>query len=297
MPSWRLHRLVANALTREVEGFAVWTPNAIDKIDKIIDEDYGEHDLGRGPDPDSFHRLLRALWLEFGDVYDPEAGRLLRTSYGDRARLEQEVLARPELQYRYMIYVPDDVLVLALLHHILDLSMDFLLNNDISADESALMIEYARQKMKEYGIPTQLGELRTVDGRTFDEVLEWLLGVLRERSRWLYSLMVGELRSKGLGPGQGPKALARLLAEFVRSKGYYGIVYVNGRWLPTAAAANFAFNELRKGKGVVLGFTIPTGPGLPPSTYIYEEVRASSLRELVEKLSKAARPRPTGPQG
>jgi hypothetical protein len=50
-------------LSREVEDFFVETPGLLDRIDRIIDREYGEHDLGRSADPWSLSRMLRALWL------------------------------------------------------------------------------------------------------------------------------------------------------------------------------------------------------------------------------------------
>jgi hypothetical protein len=54
MPSWKVHRALYEKLSREVEDFFVETPGLLDRIDRIIDREYGEHDLGRSADPQSF---------------------------------------------------------------------------------------------------------------------------------------------------------------------------------------------------------------------------------------------------
>jgi len=127
MPSWKLHRAIYEKLSREVREFLVFTPRLLDEIDRVIDA-LGEHDLGRRPDPFSFDRMLSQLWLEFGDVYDTATGRFLKL----RDRVERLAWAnkalweRYWLSHRYMAYIPDDVLVLATLHHVLDLCMHYL---------------------------------------------------------------------------------------------------------------------------------------------------------------------------
>ena len=278
MPSWKLHREIVEKLQREVEGFVVWTPGLIDRVDRIIDKEYGEHDLGRGRDPESFYKLLIALWIEFGDVYDTLSEKFLRTDRYVRLKWKDIFLWNPEHARRYLAYVPDDCMILVLLHHILDLAMDYLLNNCVSEEKSSSMLEYACQEMKQYEI--HLRELRSMDGRPFTEVLKWLCEILTERSRQLHALFVNELRSKGLGPGYGSKALTRVLSRYVNKKGYYGIINVNGKWLPIAAAATVIFNKLRKGESVTLGFSRYRGP------YIHEELKLQSFRELVDKLSE-----------
>jgi hypothetical protein len=284
MPSWKVHRALYEKLSREVEDFFVETPGLLDRIDRIIDREYGEHDLGRSADPWSLSRMLRALWLEFGDVYDMATKRFLYTDYFERRKIEREIQRKPELFQRYMLYIPDDVLVLATLHHILDIATYCLLNvyPPITADESPLLFEMTEKFMRNY--TEQLKELETTElktiGSTFERVFGRLIGILKERAREVYVMLVEYLKSKGLEPGYGPEVLKSLLVEFVRKKEYYGIIYVNNTPLPVAAAAVRAFNELVKGEEVVLGFSRWRGP-YPP---VHEEVRALSVRELCEKL-------------
>jgi len=283
MPSWKVHKALYEKLSREVEDFVIWTPGLLERIDKIIDKEYGEHDLGRRAGLEgvkSFYRMLTALWLEFGDIYDALTESSLHADYFKKLEIERKVRQNPELGQRYIMYVPDDVLALATLHHILDVATDCLLNTypPITIDRSAFLFEQVRELMKDY--VHQLKELRTMGGSTFDQVFDWLINVLKEKSQQVYTILIEYLKSKGLEPGYGPEVLRRLLQDFVREKEYYGIVYVNNTPLPVAAAAIKAFNELTKGRRVVLGFSKYRGP-YPP---VHKEIASSSVRELCEKL-------------
>ena len=279
MPSWETHRSIYEMLSREVEGFIVWTKGLLDKIDKIIDA-MGEHDLGRKLDPVSFQRLLYYLWLEFGDAYVNGRFLGLRTKYEREAWMREAMRRGTVYEGNVLLYIPDDALVLASLHHILDLCMDYLLNNPIGREESYLMVEYAKQKLWELGYVVRLMGLTAIGGRTHGEIFHWLIDVLRSYSHRLYDLMVKDLKAKGLEPGYGPEALKKLLSDFVKRKGYYGIIHVNGRPLPLAAAAGYIFKELRRKHIVELGFTKHRDPYAP----IHTKIKASSLRELFELL-------------
>mgnify|MGYP000075143663 CR=1 FL=1 len=280
MPSWRVHKAIYEKLCDEVQGFIIWTPELLDRIDKIIDGEYGEHDLGRKFDTGDFQRMLSALWLEFGDIYDTLTGKFLNASYYDKLKFRQEVLWNPKLVQRYMIEIPDDVLVLATLHHILDVATYCLLNihPPITVDESDLIFECAKRLLRHYA--NQLKELKTMDELPFDEVFDWLIDILKEKSREIYTMLTEYLRSKGLEPGYGDDVLKDLLSNYVRDRGYYGIICVNGTPLPLAAAARKAYSELTKGREVVIGFSLSGGP----YPVIHEELRASSVKELFEKL-------------
>jgi hypothetical protein len=48
MPSWKVHRALHEKLSREVGGFVVWTPGLLEKIDKIIDKEYGARPWKKG---------------------------------------------------------------------------------------------------------------------------------------------------------------------------------------------------------------------------------------------------------
>jgi hypothetical protein len=281
MPSWRVHRDFYEKLCRE--GLLVWTPKLLERIDRIIDKEYGEHDLGRGPDLESFQKLVRALWLEFGDVYDSVTRRFLKAGLLEKLEIERRALLEPYLQRRYLIYIPDDVLVLTILHHILDVATYYLLNTypPIGIDDCALLFERTKASLRDFA--NRLREFQTEGGSPFNQVLENLIEALKKRCCQVYEILVQYLRSKNLEPGYGPEVLLKLLQDFVSRKGYYGIVYVNDRPLPVAAAARKAFAELVKGGRVVLGFSMYRVP-YPP---ICEKVEASSVRELCEKLRTA----------
>jgi hypothetical protein len=280
MPSWNVHRAIYEKLRNEVPGFIIWTPNLLNMVDKIIDREYGEHDLGRRPDLGSFQRMLRALWLEFGDIYDTLSGKLLYASYSDKLRVEQEMLSNPRLQEKYMFYIPDDALALATLHHILDVAVDCLLNTypPITIDKSVLIFEHVRSSLGRY--VDQLKGLRAMGGSTFDQAFYWLIRVLMEKSQQIYAILAEYLKSKGLEPGYGYDMLSGLMQSYVKERGYYGIICVNGIWLPLAAAVKKAYEELVKGRRVTIGFSKYRGP-YPP---IHEELGASSVKELCEKL-------------
>ena len=281
MPSWSLHKKIYKMLSEEVEGFVIFTPDLINRIDKIIDEAYGEHDLGRDPDAASFWKLLNALFIEFGDIYDLKLGRFLNITRQERIEFVhspewwRRIQEEPE---RYLIHIPDDALVLALLHHILDLAMKCLLDRGITIERSGEMILCAYEKIRQYYIHSQLGLLSTSIGiGTFADVLEWLIRILIEKSKQLYNLFLTELKSKGLELGLGPRAIRDCMVHYVKERGYYGIVYIDGTPLPVAAAASKVYSKLRRGEGATIGFA--KAPYL-----IVERITVSSLKELVEKL-------------
>jgi hypothetical protein len=286
MPSWGIHRTIYRKLCNEVQDLAIWTPGLLEKIDKIIDANYVEHDLGVKPDPSSFERLLRALWLEFGDVYDTLTGKYLNADYFEKLKIEREVLMNPKLGERYSQYTPDDALALATLHHILDTATYYLLNiyPPITMNKSVLMFECAQRSLRHY--INELRELRTTFGKPFNQVFDWLISLLKERSPQIYMLLVEYLNSKNLEPGLGSDALKDLLNCYVEKKGYYGVIKVNGKPLPLAAAANKIHELLRKGESVVISFTskvyveIYRSPPYP----VVEELKVSSLKELFGKL-------------
>jgi len=221
--------------------------------------------------------MLYALWLEFGDIYDTFEGKLLglKSKLERRMRLNR-LISRGLLQSpRYKIYIPDDALMLATLHHILDLCMQALRELPIKEENVKLMLRYADEGLKHYA--RELEELIVLHGRSFKEVYEWLIGVLEVRVTQIYRLLADELSARGIPIGCGSEGLRNLLVDYVKTRGYHGIVYVNGRWLPVAVAAIKAFNELMRGNKVTLGF------GRHPQV-IYEEIKASTLKELCDRL-------------
>jgi len=263
VPSWRIHRAVYERFRREIPGLIVRTPGLLERIDEIIDQAYGEHDLGVKPDPLSFNRLLRALWLEFGDIYDVQAGRFLNTSSEERARFEQELLVNPFLEERYLLEIPDDALMIATLHHLLDAATYCLLNSypPITADRSELMIDCAVQAISPYLY--RLEQLKTTWGTPYSQVLGYLITALKERSQWLYVVLYKYIRSKGLEPGRGAlkKAeriremeeiamLTRTLSEACRKVNTKCLFYVNGHLLPGAAAIRKAYSIWKRGRTV-----------------------------------------------
>jgi hypothetical protein len=131
-------------------------------------------------------------------------------------KIKQEVLRNPKLAQRYMMYVPDDALALATLHHILDVVTHYLLNTHppITIDKRLLLFDQARASMRSYA--DRLKELKTMGGSSYEHVLDWLISVLKGRGQQVYMVLVEYLKSKGLEPGYGPEVLTRLLQDFVR---------------------------------------------------------------------------------
>ena len=180
---------------------------------------------------------------------------------------------------RYKLYIPDDVLILALLHHILDLCMDALLEYPIKESEAEFMVDYAEARLKH--LKGELSELRSIGGQSFDEVFEWVFEKVREKSREVYRILVDELYRKNIPVGCGRKGIMRLLRMFIRNKGYAGIIYVNNRPLPLAAAATKIFSMLKSGEKVRVGFTLRLGPYV---YVVYRVIEASSIPEFMHKI-------------
>jgi len=199
VPSWRVHRTVYERFRKEVPYFVIKTPGLLERIDEVIDREYDEYDLGVKPDPTSFNRLLRALWLEFGDIIDVRTRRRLKTSREEREGFEWELLMDPSLGERYLLEIPDDALMLATLHHLLDAATYCLLNTypPITAERSDLMIDCAVGAISLYLY--QLRGLRTTQGKPYDEVVKELVAELRKRRRWLYALLLKRALQRRLG--------------------------------------------------------------------------------------------------
>ena len=299
MPSWEVHRLIYDKLQREVSGFFVWTPGLLDKVDEIIDKAYGGHDLGRGPDIEDFRRLLEALWLEFGDICCEEDAykvlaiaidgglKCLGLSYIQKLEFKRKALLNPEISKRCLIYIPDDVLVLATLHHILDVALDCLLKTypPITIDRSEQMFECAKAGLQHY--KDYLRDLETMRGHTFDQVFDWLIEVLKERSKQIYTILDDYLRSRGLSPGSRGEDLGFYLKCYIERKEYYGILNVNGRPLPLAAAVNHISKLLKEGKKVVIGFVLKARAyPYPPFD---EVIETSNVSDLIKKLSEVCK--------
>jgi len=211
MPSWKLHRRICEKLHHEVKEFASWTPELLDKIDRIIDTG-GEHDVGRKLEPQSFWKMLTRLWLEFGDVYDATG----RSCLNPNNRFERQKWLNKWSQEwlsgnifsdslrNTWIYIPDDVIILATLHHLLDLCMEVLREYRFRKSDAHLMIEYADRFFKDSFYVNELRKLTTTDGRSFQEVYERLIEILKERAEQIYEMLAAELRDRGTPIGYKP---------------------------------------------------------------------------------------------
>jgi len=161
-------------------------------VDRIIDAGR-EHDVGKHPDPNSFRKLLRELWLEFGDVYDVKRNKLLGLKgWLERLRWEREAASKGFIWGEdYMTYVPDDAIILALLHHILDLCMYFLRGCSIERDGNYLMVEFAEQIFRNSYI-NELRGLVSTSGEPFNEVFRRLIDAVKSMSGQVYELLIKE---------------------------------------------------------------------------------------------------------
>jgi len=204
-----------------------------------------------------------------------------------KLEFERKALLNPEISKKCLTYIPDDALVLATLHHILDVALDCLLKTypPITIDRSEQVFGCAEAKLQYY--KNHLRDLETMRGQTFDQVFDWLIDVLKERSRQIYTILDDYLRSKGLSPGSRGRDLRFYLKCYVERKGYYGILNVNGRPLPLAAAVNHISKLLKEGKKVVIGFVLKARAyPYPPFD---EVIEASNVNDLVKRLSEVCK--------
>jgi hypothetical protein len=241
--------------------------------------------------------MLEALWLEFGDVcckegvYEVLASgidgglKCLGLSYVQKLEFERKALLNLEISKKCYMYIPDDVLVLATLHHILDVALDCLLKTypPITIDRSEQMFECAKARLQHYR--DYLRDLETMVGQTFDRVFDWLIDVLKERGKQFYTIFDDYLRSKDLSPGSG--GLEFYLKCYVERKGYYGVLNVNGRPLPLAAAVNRVSKLLKEGKKVIIGFVLKARAyPYPPFD---EVIEALNISDLIKKLNEVCK--------
>jgi hypothetical protein len=235
--------------------------------------------------------------LEFGDicceedVYEALAiainGGLkcLGLSYIQKLGFKRKALFNPEISKKCYMYIPDDVLVLATLHHILDVALDCLLKTypPITIDKSEQVFECAEVRLQYYR--GYLKGLETMVGQTFDRVFDWLIDVLKERSKQFYTIFDDYLKSKGLSPGS--RGLEFYLKCYVERKGYYGVLNINGRPLPLVAAVNYTSRLLKEGKKVVIGFVLKARAyPYPPFD---EVVEALNVSDLIKKLNEVCK--------
>ena len=118
----------------------------VDRIDRVIDEEYG-HDVGKK----SMRKLLKALFIEWGDLYEASMGFLKTTKEERRSFTERywgrrfspyELVMVPKLGLisaiwvfsespRILMHIPDEALLLGLLHHFLDLCAEYVNKNNV----------------------------------------------------------------------------------------------------------------------------------------------------------------------
>lgn len=96
----------------------------------------------------------------------------------------------------YMGYVPDDAIILALLHHILDLCMYFLRRCSIERDESHLMVEFAEQIFRNSYI-NELRGLVSTTGEPFNEVFRRLIDTVKGMSGQVWEVCLGSTSLMG----------------------------------------------------------------------------------------------------
>ena len=295
-------------LEREIKDFYVWTPELVDKIDKVIDGEI--HDVGRRRKEDdeyfiekdygyfeiimkklgsSFDEMVKLLWLDFGDIIDKRTNEFLETkSKEERYDWYNRFLEDEKLKELYEWYIPDDVLALALLHHLLDYCEKIILNLPIEdlpnqkEDEMAkMMAKIAKENFYKYYLSKP--KIGKEIENTILEISDWLLEVLEEKSIQIFRLLRQEIQHKGLDVGLGPEKLSYFLYEYWYKKGYYGILNVNYSLIPIGRASAKIWSKLRKEEKVTIGFY----KNRPIYSYERptEEIEASNLKEIFEKLT------------
>ena len=269
MPSWSAHRRVYILLRNREAGLWVISDDMSRRIDEIIDDINnmcGEHDVGRKPKPESFVCMLLMLFVEFGDIVID--GRFTRSLREKRYQLALEILEAvkfrmPLLVYshNYEMYIPDSALVLATMHHMLDVFADCINDYGSSIDSCDIIIECVRKRLWSYREYARRVDLRVMTGESFTSVFDWLLTLFRKYCKDIIEIIEPEFRAKGLIPGCNANAFRDALLAFIREKGVYGIVCVSegapyhGRPLPAAFAATKVYNVVRQGKTMHMYFS------------------------------------------
>jgi len=244
MPSWSLHTKICRELGIEIAS------NVCYEVNRIIDFEC-EHDVGRKyTDPFSFEKMIYCLWLEYGDVYKNGKFLRLKTRKEREAWLRQAQLSG-EIWYTYM-YIPDDVLLAAVLHHILDVLEEIIRSwyPVASREKAPQLIDQAKETLSH--IMFKLKGLRPLVAPhiSFDKMVEQMIDQLKKRAYEIYNEIISNLQKKGWKPEAGPGIIRTCLLEIIRKENIYGVITVNERPLPVVAAATKIYSELSKGKPV-----------------------------------------------
>ena len=199
MPSWSTHKRVYRLLEAD---YWVFGEDMVESIDRTIDEKHG-HDVGRR----SLRELLRALFVEYGDILWRD--EWLKTTKDERRKFMSQnadaallygPLWIPRAGYvprsEVMLHVPDEALVLGLLHHFLDLCMEYVKDND--ATSWSTVASYARARMAHQFMDPIVYEVKVATRERLDEVFERLLKVLDKYGDEVLNMLVEEkLKKRG----------------------------------------------------------------------------------------------------
>jgi len=223
-------------------------------VDRIIDYEYGVHDLGE----------VKQRYLGTGIVRIPLGPDI--TVY----ELKEILRIRFPSDQEYRLAVKA-----ALLHHFLD-KIERCLKERGAVVDPEKIIDRAMEKM-----------LQHLLNRLSSEELMRVYLFLKSYSSEVVNDILEDMKNRGIGIEPiGPKPLMDLLKRYIDRHGYKKLILIpshifDGRPLPLVAAARKIFNELKKGNPVTIKFVTETRPyisGTRPFTF-------RSLEELIEFLT------------
>jgi hypothetical protein len=199
VPPVELHVRVFRRLRSE-GALRVWTPGLESAVERALRDPslYAEHDLGVRPGVESFARLLRALWLEFGALIDAGTLRVTAPPAGGEAPWPLGAGRAGSA----VLLVPEDVLAAAALHHALDVALYCLATLPVPAGECEALLGCVCSSIERYA--GALGAVVTDTGGQWPDVLAQLVEALAERCEWLYGELSGYLAARGLRVAGAP---------------------------------------------------------------------------------------------
>ena len=172
----------------------------VNGIDEVIDRKY-RHDVGKR----SMRKLLKALFIEWGDLHT--ASGALETTKEEREGLAERIWGKRLSPYEYVViprlgpvlaselhsillYVPDEALLLGLLHHFLDLCAEYVNKHDVVS--WSLAKDYALSKMRAHKEFAVSEGLKTMMGENVWDMFERCLKVLDKHGDEIVSALVDE---------------------------------------------------------------------------------------------------------
>ena len=261
MPSLKLHRKIRGELMRN----SIITED-LDSVDRIIDI-YYRHDVGRKSPPE-FKQMLGLLWLHFGDII-----------IGGEYYKLNDPKQRNEWYYFHayrddiVLCLPDDVVATALIHHVLDMFENQILNELKGLENPSELLDTLDEIHKHLrscieGInrskPYYTSYLSTSKSfeTNLNRILSWIIDELKDRASELYREILEDAKKRkrvyivNIGDTKVPISheVAQSLVFDVLSNMnmYQGVLRVNGQLLPPPAAVRKIAWFLLKGDEVII---------------------------------------------